>query len=267
MLFSLWLLLPVPAPAAGPPDSGPGELRQLQEMKYAKDENRGASGMSGIREQALNEAAMRLGACRGANWEYARLEKRFEEESSRLDEIFNFSPLMIGGNVIPPVITEIRDAAQKDGRETLRTAQVMYEIVQFAQVATVPPNWRQYLLARSSECQPPVKALLPKNDEEQKAWSEAIKRGWDSGVEAADTTERERLRKLVIDLTGMIRFNVLKQRGQVSAVLVAGSGPRVVVEGKELRVGERLFRIARDADFQPETKWRPVVRDRYLGGL
>ncbi len=90
----------------------------------------GRNGVSGGQEEAgagCGKRGSETRRCRPAlarvrPWVTEALPRRFQAEAVWLDQIFNFAPLLIASNVLPPVITEARSAAHEFSRDKMETA-------------------------------------------------------------------------------------------------------------------------------------------------
>src|SRR5260363_150392 len=67
-----------------------------------------------------------------------------EARADKLDMIYRFPALVSPRGVLPPVITEARDAVQVTG-DQLRVADRIYRMVARARFVTTPPSWRDDL--------------------------------------------------------------------------------------------------------------------------
>mgnify|MGYP001182828187 CR=1 FL=1 len=124
----------------------------------------------------------------------------------------DFGPLLIKGKVIPPVITEATDIYNLEDSTTIRTSDRIYQIKNQARFSSIAPTWRAYMQfpfenkAYSSEVYV-SKALMPENETERATWLAATVKGWDSGVEQANTMLENNLKRLNRDYIGMVRFH------------------------------------------------------------
>jgi defect-in-organelle-trafficking protein DotC len=206
----------------------------------------------GLRERAIRSAAQTYAAQNGYCAEVNALNAQVMARSAALDGAFNFASLLLdGGRVLPPVIEQADASFATTGPDYAITTQKIWKIIQPPMIISAAPTWRQYLIATCPTPLPPNPVLLPRSQDDVAAWEKGAKEGWDAGVEQARMQESLALARLVRDYTGMLRFAVLHARGLVSAPILATGQTAVVVDGKTLRVGETIFRLTRDAEFNP----------------
>src|SRR5580704_11265418 len=92
-----------------------GSLAGLQAMangKYVRAQKK--QKISKIREMALKETALSLGAQSGLAWRAKQIDQELTRQSRKLDAIFDFNALVLEHNILPPVLLE--------GRNTLNLA-------------------------------------------------------------------------------------------------------------------------------------------------
>lgn len=166
----------------------------------------------------------------------------------QLDTIYNFSPLMIQGRIIPPVIVESTDLyAQKDDYN-LKIGERMFQIFSQAKFSSTAPNWREYLQFSSERDAYDLIAygatgLEPKNEQEKLLWVKATEQGWAKGVETANTMLQNSLTQLNRDYIGMVRFHELEMTGRITMPIMrtyqlydTNSGDRIVLNEKQLQI-------------------------------
>lgn len=67
------------------------------------------------------------------------------EIAARLDAKYPFPTVMIGPDIVPPVVSELREVRRTPNRTLLVTILGSFEILRDARVTVQPPNWRDYL--------------------------------------------------------------------------------------------------------------------------
>jgi len=248
-----------PGIRAGAESSAPGSLpSSLDALEGLSSSD--APKPADIRSKAIREAGLRIGLCGGANDGNRQLVEKLDLNGARLDQIFNFSSMLMAGDVLPPVIIESRDNATTNSSGTAMSLDwVDYRILKPARIVRTAPTWRDYLYLPVHECAMPPAGLLPKTGAEKKVWRQAVAEGWQHGEAAIADEERQALRELTRDYVGMIRFRILRQQKLVAMPVVAGSRPRVIVQGRELEIGQQLFRIMKPEGFQGTGEWNPVA--------
>lgn len=248
-----------------------------------------------IREVALYEIAMSFGMRAGLYARSKDINQYLSEHKSILDHIFDFRSLMLDNNIMPPVLIEARktmtaeshqelpsdddsfllnnnpvgkslvkanvrvEHAQNDFR-TLRITDRIYKIIRQARFAITVPSWNDYIRLSYSAPGIPEKSLLPRNDEEQKSWSEGVQKGWDLGLAQADQILNQNLRLLKRDYLGMIRYRRLLSKNMVSEPYVAKRNYGVTGDGDEIKIHDRVLTIAALPALKPDSgSWTPFL--------
>lgn len=214
-----------------------------------------------IREDALRETALGLGARGGLAWRAKQLRAIVEAQATRLDQIFNFQAMMLPDHVVPPVLTQGSGYFSQDSAAVLRLADQIYRIESPARFSPAPPNWRDYLVMHYADPEWPDRVLLPRDDAERAAWSRWVQEGWAQGVKQANAIYETNLARLKRDYAGMARYRTLHAQGMVSAPFVATSELGVTGGGDAMAVGDRVLRITATPALQADSKhWEAVAR-------
>lgn len=214
------------------------------------------------RATILKEAAMALGSRKGSVDRSAVLVSELEARADRLDKLYRFGALVTKSGVLPPVITEARDAVQATS-DQLRVADRMYRIVARSRLITTPPSWRDYLfvglrLTQGNEM--PAAAVLPKNDAERAYWKEQVMVGYEYGKKLADEILASNRARLDRDYMGMLRYSELLNKGMVSEPMVAVAPAVVSGDRNQINVGDTLYRVTDHGGFVTDAKkWQPTV--------
>lgn len=220
--------------------------------------------LSPVREAALRDTANAIGVQAGLGDESRRIVALLRSRSQTLDERYRFNELLLGVGVLPPVISEARDAVAIEG-PVMRVAQRIYRIDEAARFVLVAPTWRDWLLtglAPDLRPQQPAHQLLPRDDHERAYWRSALDVAYQVGVTQARTIIDLNLSRLERTYLGMRRFLELHARGMVTApqVIAADSvidrdDPNTVV------VGSTVFKIVQHTNFvDRHEQWRPLGR-------
>ncbi|CAX17124.1 protein of unknown function; putative exported protein (plasmid) [Methylorubrum extorquens DM4] len=164
--------------------------------------------------------------------------------SDRLDAKYPFATVMIGPDIVPPVVSELRGVRQTPSRTLLVTTLGSFEILRDARVTVQPPNWRDYLTVT-----PPPEAKTtwtpPKGDIEQANWEVGYKGGLEVGVQQARAAFDDGLARLDRDYSGMRRYQDLAAQGAVSLPIVKtrATALKVGKGGRSAAVDQRLLKI------------------------
>src|SRR5262245_48129478 len=85
-------------------------------------------GVNAMRAAVLRDTAISLGAQAGLAWRSQAINTMLEKNSRSMDKGFNFRPLILDCNVLPPVLVEGRDTLHIDGTDAIRLADRVYKI-------------------------------------------------------------------------------------------------------------------------------------------
>lgn len=215
----------------------------------------------GLRYQALRNEAMSYGMKSGLAWRYAQIEKILINENEELEKIYNFSKLIVDGVMLPPVIVTAENGFKQIDPEYARSTRVMYRVEHKARIVTTPPHWRDFLVKHYPAPAEPYWAILPKTEAEAKVWEAAVAEGWKVGIRQAETIFKGSVGLITQIFKGILTYKVLVVEGVVAPPRLAKSDLGVTYEGKELNVGDTLYRITSQSRFNATDKWTPEKRD------
>lgn len=175
--------------------------------------------------------------------------------TARLDARYGFEALMVGPDIVPPVVSELREVRRIPARTVLVTTIGSFEILRDARVAVAPPNWRDYLNVTPPPAPAPTWAP-PKGAEEQANWDVGFEGGLALGIEQARDAFDDALARLERDHSGMRRYHDLAAQGAVSLPVVRAKGKalRIGRDGRSAAVGEREVKLVVAAKFKPPVK-------------
>lgn len=246
-------------------------LPQLQDLtatqqSHAEHRKKNATPLQ-LRKKAIEQTAETYGAQGGLAWESQQIDQKLHQVAGQLDRVYNFAPIALPGNVLPPVIEGGREARLVHA-DALRTSVQDYRILIPARFVSVLPTWRSYLEQRFPAPRladiPP--ALLPQNRQESIWWKQAAAVGWQAGEEEANGLFRDGLARLTRDVAGMIRYRRLLLSGEVQPPMVEQANlgverdERVLDRAARMQVGVTLHRITLPAGFAPPKDWKVLPR-------
>ena len=236
-------------------------LAGLQAMTNTKKRNTNKkASMSKIREMALRETALSLGAQSGLAYRAKYIDEQLTKQAHNLDAIYDFNSLILEHNVLPPVLLEGRNTLNLADTQTIRVSDRVYKVAKQAHFVTTPPNWRQYLWMDYQKPAYPNITLLPTNPEEREVWIYFINKGWNNGVEQANTILEESLARIKEDFTGMILYRKLLAMNMVSAPYVSHTDLGVTGDGAEIHIDDRVLRITALPELNTNSnEWRAAV--------
>lgn len=214
-----------------------------------------------VREAALRDVALALGARAGLADRSAELIELLDSRSSELDRRYDFNGLIIGNNVLPPVISQSKDVVSLEAT-AMRVAGAIYRIDEPARFALPAPTWRNWLyvgLSTEKVSPPDMPAALPQNAMEQAYWERLVRQGYTGGRDQAQAVFDENFSKLERAYSGMRTYFDLWRRGMVSAPQIAKSTDLVSNEDPNtIAVGNTLFRITAPTGFTAPGVWTPL---------
>lgn len=238
-------------------------LYGLQAMATVNNGNKNSSHrptMGKIREMALRETALSLGAQAGLAWRAKYIDDQLVMQTRHLDAIYDFNALVLEHNILPPVLLEGRNTLNLADTQTIRISDRTYKVSKQARFITTPPNWRQYIWMDYKQPEYPHVALLPKNKEERQVWCFYTEKGWNKGIEQANTIIEESIARIKEDFAGMILYRKLLAMNMVSPPYVSDTDLGVTGDGAEIHIDDRVLRItALPALNVNSNEWRAAV--------
>lgn len=213
-----------------------------------------------FRETALKETALSLGAQAGLASRAKTIDDQLVKETRNLDAIYDFKALLLDNNVLPPVLVEGRNTFNMASLQALRISDRTYRVIRQAHFVTTPPGWRQYLWMDYAKPETPHVSLLPKNKDEKLIWYAYVEKGWQQGVEQANTILEENLARIKEDFVGMILYRKLLAMNMVSAPYVSHTDLGITGDGNEIHIDDKVLRItALPALNTNSAEWRAAI--------
>ncbi|PJD95099.1 MAG: type IV secretion system protein DotC [Legionella sp.] len=235
-------------------------LAGIQSMSSPKYSRQKKQKVSKIREMALKETALSLGAQSGLAWRAKIIDEALVKQTRNLDTIYDFNALVLEHNVLPPVLLEGRHTLNLADTQSIRVSDRTYKVAKQARFITTPPTWRQYLWMDYTKPEAPNLFLLPKNKIEKEIWCIYTAKGWKNGVEQANTILEESQARLKEDFSGMILYRKLLAMNMVSPPYVSHTDLGVTGDESEIRIDDRVLRItALPALNTNSDQWRAAV--------
>lgn len=232
----------------------------LTQLGFVKIPSHVPTGVNSIRLEGIREAATSLGARGGLAWQSKHINMTLDQQANDLDRIFNFQALLINNRVLPPILAENDASTTATGNDSLRSADKTYTLLAPARFATTAPNWRTYLTMNFQKPQVPDSSLVPKNKAEISAWNYYLKVGWNQGLQQANAIFSANLNRLKRDYRGMVLYRQLLAQNMVLPPHMAEAKLGVTGNGKQMRIGDRIYRITAHSNLQTNSKlWSPVI--------
>ncbi len=236
-------------------------LAGLQAMQNTqKTDPRNAKSMSKIREMALKETALSVGAQSGLAYRAKIIDDQLIRQTRHLDTIYDFNALVLEHNVLPPVLLEGRNTLNLADTQTIRISDRVHKVYKQAHFVTTPPNWRQYLWMDYKKPDVPHVSLLPINKEEREIWSYYVGKGWQNGVDQGNTILEENIARIKEDFTGMILYRKLLAMNMVTPPYVSHTDLGITGDGAEIHIDDKVLRItALPALNMNSSEWKAAV--------
>lgn len=230
-------------------------IQNLNQPAYEQRvvEKGGEKGGS-FRLEALKEAAVGAGARGGLVYQTKLINKALDKVKRQLDTVYDFSPLMIKGRVVPPVLAETREIYSQGDSANLRLAGRSYKVEAQARFSSRPPQWRDYVYVDYDDVKMPSAVLMPRNGEEQEVWRRAVAEGWKQGIEQAGMIFDANLNRLNRDYTGMVRYHILALKRMVTMPVLAEQSMPINTSGDTMNLDETLLRITALPEFNRDMR-------------
>jgi len=200
-------------------------------------------GINKIREAALKETALSLGAQAGLALRAKKIDDQLIKHARVLDHVFDFNALVLEHNVLPPVLLEGRNTLNLADLQTIRVSNRTYRVYKQAHFITTAPNWREYLWMDFQPPEMPHISLLPNTKAERAIWQHYASKGWEKGMEQANTIIEESIARIREDYRGMILYRKLLAMNMVSPPYVSNTDLGVTGDGEEIHIDDRVLRI------------------------
>jgi defect in organelle trafficking protein DotC len=235
-------------------------LKSMGTIKKAGERRAVNESKGKIRDMGLRETALSLGAQSGLAARAKHIDDQLVRQTRNLDAIFDFKALILDNNVLPPVLLQGNNTLNLANAQAIRVSDRTYKLAKQARFITTPPNWRQYLWLDYQTPEAPHVSMQPSTREERQVWCYYVEKGWQNGVEQADTILSENIARIKEDFTGMILYRKLLAMNMVSAPYVSHTDLGITGNGDELHIDDRVLRItALPALNINSSEWRAAV--------
>ncbi len=237
-----------------------GSLAGIQAMANTNTKERNKKKTGKIRQMALKETALSLGAQAGLAWRAKTIDEQLTKQSRTLDTIYDFNSLTLEHNILPPVLLEGRNTLNLADAQNIRVSDRTYKVSKQARFVTTPPTWRQYLWLDYVKPEFPNYTMLPKTKIEKKIWCAYTAKGWKNGVDQANTILEDNIARIKEDFGGMILYRKLLAMNMVSPPYVSHTDLGVTGDESEIHIDDRVLRItALPALNVNSSEWRAAV--------
>ncbi|KTC95022.1 defect in organelle trafficking lipoprotein DotC [Legionella feeleii] len=253
-------LLVACTPTKNVPPGDTTSLKGLKAMVNTKRSKATKQTVNKMREMALKETALSVGAQSGLAWRARVIDDQLTKQARHLDTVYDFNSLILEHNILPPVLLEGRNTLNLADTQTIRISDRTYKVAKQAQFVTTPPTWRQYLWMDYKVPERPDISLLPKTKVEKQLWCYYVEKGWQNGIEQASTILEESIARIKEDYIGMILYRKLLAMNMVSPPFVSHTDLGVTGDSSEIHIDDRVLRItALPALNINANEWRAAV--------
>lgn len=239
--------------------SVPPKLSELSELESSEDLI-DKSVLGRLRNKTIAEAAYLLGSQAGLAWRDKEISKLQQANADYLDRIYDFSPFLIDGKILSPVIIESKRMYEQESSKKARTVNTSYTLFKNARIVPGAPTWRDYLVRPPVEVKLPDSRIMPVNDSEKAIWIKELNKGWIDGIDLSEEIHITEVRRLGRDYTGMQKFRMLARANIVGMPSLSVGNFGVVHNGKTVNIDDVVYEISMEADFSNVDEWMPVFR-------
>lgn len=237
-----------------------GSLAGIQAMANTNSKERNKKKTGKIRQMALKETALSLGAQAGLAWRAKTIDEQLTKQTRTLDTIYDFNSLTLEHNILPPVLLEGRNTLNLADAQNIRVSDRTYKVAKQARFITTPPTWRQYLWLDYVKPEFPNYTMLPKTKIEKKIWCDYTAKGWKNGVDQANTILEDNIARIKEDFGGMILYRKLLAMNMVSPPYVSHTDLGVTGDESEIHIDDRVLRITALPGLNVNSsEWRAAV--------
>ncbi|WP_151193497.1 type IV secretory system conjugative DNA transfer family protein [Cysteiniphilum sp. JM-1] len=212
-----------------------------------------------IRSKALKNAAYEYGTQAGLYWASETINRTLRLISNTLDQVYNFAPLILESNILPPVIISSKNKMQvQDYKVTFSGS--FYKIVRPAKFYSNMPTWHDYLILNYPEPLKPDISIMPKNTQEQSLWNRYLSDATVIGVNQAKQIYTQKLSELERDYVGMIYYKRLFSNGMVDYPVISSTQLAVSAKDNAMSIDNRALMIDKQPQLNANLQdWKPEV--------
>ncbi|WP_119342941.1 type IV secretory system conjugative DNA transfer family protein [Facilibium subflavum] len=217
-----------------------------------------------IRQKAIKDAAMALGAQAGLRSIAIDINHFLSKNAAVLNKVYNFNALLLPHHILPPtVVANYNTSNLSDNAQSLSINGEAYHIIKPAKFVVNPPNWRDYLWMDYQKPKLPDASLFPKNDEEQRLWDKSINVAWQEGIKQGLSIFQTSMKHLTRDFKGMLLFKELVTKGMITMPKVAFEQNGITGDKRHLVIDNNKWQLSKNSSFNlAASEWKPVLSMR-----
>jgi len=196
------------------------------------------------RFEMVRDGALMYSSQCALKYYYHEINQSLLQNESLLNRVFNFEPLMLDADVVPPVVVQSGKTVDKVNAEHLIIADRTFKIIRHGSFTTTPLSWKDYLIENIGNPPLPDKSLLPGNSVEQEIWMLYVDQGWNAGKEQAFIMFQNNLAQLVQHYSGMVTFHRLFQQGLMTAPIIQEIENGITMGPDQMSINQKILAIA-----------------------
>ena len=215
--------------------------------------------VSNARLNIIQSISMSVGIYYGRKEQIEAFNSHLSENGRMLDR-FNFHPLMIAENMLPPVVTEIDEVYEREDATHHREVQKMFRITKNANLVYDVPTWRTYINLVTDETPPVIPTDFKlENSEEKSTWEVYARLGIEAGKQQAIDEFEYQVSLMIRDYKGMLLAKHLYELGIISFSKQETLSRGIIVTDKEVNINDVLVNSSDDDKFNDASQWKAMI--------
>jgi defect-in-organelle-trafficking protein DotC len=216
--------------------------------------------VSNMRFEIIRDTALIYSTQCSLRYYYKIINKQLLKNGHVLDRVFDFQPLLLENDILPPVVIQSERTVEKVSNQHLVVADRTFRILKNGLFITAPLSWKSYLLLDIPEPTLPDRSLLPGDNTEQEIWSKYVEMGWAAGKEQAFMLFKNNLADLSQDYLGMVSFHRLFQQGLMTAPIIKEIESGVTQSKDVMIINQRILAIAQQGFLEGDhRRWHSYI--------
>lgn len=213
-----------------------------------------------IRIKAISIDAYSWGIQEGVYYRTNVIQGLLEKHSSVINKLISLGKFVVDGKMLMPTVIETEGIYVKNSDVSSTEMDASYSLDEPARIISQVPTWRDYLKRTVSLPEPPLQHALPKNENEQIAWTKEYKRGWASGIKQANTIYNNDLARMHFNIAGLYRYRYQLAQNIVLLPVISKEKTGVVLldSGKTIYLNNVEHVIEKKSTFNDVKNWNPV---------
>lgn len=240
----------------------PDRLKRLYSITDDVDYDPENSGVGEVRLKSIKVAAFSWGVQEGMFWRYEGINKLLDDNATYLHTVFNFNKFIYEGKMLLPTVQKAERIIHQISDKTARTYDVSIELDRPAKLVPMVPTWREYLVRQIDPPQKPHEAMFPRNSIEERAWLDALNKGWEEGVKQANDIYDLDVTLLHKEMSGLYIFRKLLAMNYFKMPKISESkyGNILLADGKVMNLNDTVYTITVESSFENIEDWEPFFR-------